>query len=328
MLTPQDIKEKTFSKAVFGGYDMAAVDDFLEQVNDDYANLFKENAILKSKIKVLVEKVEEYRSTEDAMRMALLTAQRMSDDIIEDAKKKSDAMLKETEEEILHKRENVALEFADADARLNAARDETDKFVRASEEIMKQHAEFLSKLQSLTQFSTIRSVRDAEPEEPAEAPAAEEAAPAEEEPFVEDYTAPAPAEEPEEAPVEEAYEAPAEEEPAAEAEPAAEEPVIEEEAPAESVYEEPAAAEEEAPVEEAAAPAEEEPAVEADVDMDVTLKEIDKLVSDAMEEPVPEEEAPIQQTRKYEWTEEDELTTPRPKFDFDNLKFGSNYFED
>ena len=60
------------SKAVFGGYDMSAVDDFLETLTTDYAALYKENAILKSKIKVLVEKVEEYRSTDDAMRMALL----------------------------------------------------------------------------------------------------------------------------------------------------------------------------------------------------------------------------------------------------------------
>ncbi len=30
MITPQDIKEKTFEKALFGGYDMAAVDRFLE----------------------------------------------------------------------------------------------------------------------------------------------------------------------------------------------------------------------------------------------------------------------------------------------------------
>ena len=30
MYTPQDIQNKEFTKAVFGGYDMTAVDDFLE----------------------------------------------------------------------------------------------------------------------------------------------------------------------------------------------------------------------------------------------------------------------------------------------------------
>ena len=61
MLTPQDIQDKVFAKAVFGGYDMTTVDDFLEDVMAVYAALYKESAVLKSKIKVLVEKVEEYR---------------------------------------------------------------------------------------------------------------------------------------------------------------------------------------------------------------------------------------------------------------------------
>ncbi len=56
MLTPQDIRDKQFVKAVFGGYDMSTVDDFLEELTEDYAALYKENAILKSKIKVLVER--------------------------------------------------------------------------------------------------------------------------------------------------------------------------------------------------------------------------------------------------------------------------------
>ena len=74
MLTPQDIQNQEFAKAVFGGYDMAAVDDFLEQLAADYTALYKDNMVLKGKLKVLVEKVEEYRSTEDAMRMALPAA--------------------------------------------------------------------------------------------------------------------------------------------------------------------------------------------------------------------------------------------------------------
>ena len=36
MFTPQEIQEQTFSKAVFGGYDMQQVDDFLEPLTEDY----------------------------------------------------------------------------------------------------------------------------------------------------------------------------------------------------------------------------------------------------------------------------------------------------
>ena len=50
MFTPQEIQEQTFSKAVFGGYDMQQVDDFLEPLTEDYIALYKENSVLKSKM--------------------------------------------------------------------------------------------------------------------------------------------------------------------------------------------------------------------------------------------------------------------------------------
>ena len=52
MFTPQQIQEQTFSKAVFGGYDMQQVDDFLEPLTDDYIALYKENGVLKAKMKM------------------------------------------------------------------------------------------------------------------------------------------------------------------------------------------------------------------------------------------------------------------------------------
>ena len=97
MLTAQEIKEKSFEKAVFGGYDMGGVESFLEAVAEDFAAVQKENAVLKGKLKVLVEKVEEYRSTEDAMRLALLSAQKMSVQIENDAKEASQKLTQETE---------------------------------------------------------------------------------------------------------------------------------------------------------------------------------------------------------------------------------------
>ena len=61
MLTPQEVSERAFPKASFGGYNMGQVDEFLDILTADYTSLYNENAVLKSKMKVLVEKVEEYR---------------------------------------------------------------------------------------------------------------------------------------------------------------------------------------------------------------------------------------------------------------------------
>lgn len=149
MLTPQDISEKEFVKAVFGGYEMAGVDGFLESVTEDYSALYKENAILKSKIKVLVEKVEEYRSTEDSMRMALLTAQKMGDDIVADANRKSAEIHKraETESEDAHRRMRARMD--DEEERIRAAVAQTEQFVAASRELIRTYQDFLANLEQI-----------------------------------------------------------------------------------------------------------------------------------------------------------------------------------
>jgi cell division initiation protein len=111
-MTAQDIKEKTFEKAVFGGYDMAGVDDFLEEVANGVAELQKENTTLKGKLKVLVEKIEEYRSTEDAMRLALLSAQKMSVQIENEAKERAQTLTQESQRQ---SEETVAAAKAEAE---------------------------------------------------------------------------------------------------------------------------------------------------------------------------------------------------------------------
>ena len=84
MLTPQEAESHVFPKASFGGYNMLQVDAFLDSLIEDYRTLYQENASLKSKMKVLVEKVEEYRATEDAMRMTLHSAQKMADAMVKE----------------------------------------------------------------------------------------------------------------------------------------------------------------------------------------------------------------------------------------------------
>jgi len=164
MLTPQEITEKVFVKAVFGGYDMTGVDDFLESVAADYTALYKENAILKSKLKVLVEKVEEYRSTEDAMRMALLTAQRMGEEITIEANKLKEETLRKADRAVQAKLAETAKRVADEELRLSIAAKETAKFIALSQAILRKHSEFLTKLETAR-----RSVKPA-PEPVAPAP--------------------------------------------------------------------------------------------------------------------------------------------------------------
>lgn len=93
MITAQDIREKGFEKVRIGGYDMASVDDFLEELADDVTASQKENAVLKSKMKVLVDKIEEYRANEEALNLAVLSAQKLAVQIETEARQKAEAMI-------------------------------------------------------------------------------------------------------------------------------------------------------------------------------------------------------------------------------------------
>lgn len=101
MFTPQEVSEKTFPKSpsFSSGYDLAAVDEFLDTLTEDYTALYKENAALKTKLKILAEKVEEYRATEDTMRSMLLAAQKMAASMTEEAKEKGEKTLADARQE-------------------------------------------------------------------------------------------------------------------------------------------------------------------------------------------------------------------------------------
>ena len=95
MFTPQQIEQISFGRQTFNGYDMREVDEFLEPLTEDYITLYKENALLKSKIRVLVNKLEEYRANESSMKEAIVNAQKTCDMMVKDAESKCAQMLGE-----------------------------------------------------------------------------------------------------------------------------------------------------------------------------------------------------------------------------------------
>ena len=123
MITAQDIREKTFEKARFSGYDMASVDDFLEELAEDVTATQKENAVLKSKMKI-----EEYRANEDALNMAVLSAQKLAVQIENDARARASAMLAEADKQVKAKVGSIAEQTAAQEKRLADAKAATAKF--------------------------------------------------------------------------------------------------------------------------------------------------------------------------------------------------------
>lgn len=149
MLTPQEVSGHAFPKAMMGGYNMGSVDEFLDELTDDYTALYKENAVLKSKLKVLVEKVEDYRSTEDSMRATLLTAQKMADSIVREAETKRDQIIAAAEADARVKAGELQNEILAAEERLKAGQRDLAKFIAATRAICGKELEYLDQLPQL-----------------------------------------------------------------------------------------------------------------------------------------------------------------------------------
>ena len=122
MFTPQEIDQVSFSRATFGGYDMQAVDEFLEPLTEDYITLYKENALLKSKMKVLVTKLEEYRNNESSMKDAIVNAQKTCDHMVKDAEAKCTQMLTDANAAATENAKNADLLIAAEKSRVEEAK--------------------------------------------------------------------------------------------------------------------------------------------------------------------------------------------------------------
>ena len=185
MLTVQEIQAMTFEKAVFNGYDMKSVDEVLAQITEDYATLQKENATLKAKMKVLVDKIDEYRSVEDGMRRALVSAQGIAQETLQKAAADADQIRAEAEAEAAKRLNELNAEIALAESKLETAKQNNADFLSKMTAVYDAQMKVLIKLTSCEEMQPAEpsvTVAAPVPETSVEVPDAEpeQAAPAEE----------------------------------------------------------------------------------------------------------------------------------------------------
>ena len=149
MFTPQEVSKKTFPETRKRGYDMVSVDEFLDTLTEDYTALYKENAALKTKLKVLAEKVEEYRATEDAMRSTLLTAQKMAAKLVQEAQTEKEAILAEARAQAAKEIAVLDAQKREAEQKLAMAQQNLADFIARSAALCDQQSAFLKSLPEL-----------------------------------------------------------------------------------------------------------------------------------------------------------------------------------
>ena len=157
MFTPQQIEQVSFSKQTFGGYDMQSVDEFLEPLTEDYITLYKENALLKSKIRVLVGKLEEYRQNEASMKDAIVNAQKTCDKMVKEAEAKCTQMLNEANAAAAENAKNADVLIAEENARVEEAKRAAAAKIAEIEAQMKSCIQALERIREANRPSPVKS---------------------------------------------------------------------------------------------------------------------------------------------------------------------------
>ena len=170
MVTANDIREIKFTRSM-GGYNKDDVDDFLDLCAETVEELTRENGENARKMQVLAETILDYRNQEDSIRSALISAQRMSESVIADAKKQAEEILAAARQEADTMHEKALADTAAEQEELARVKQEVANFKARLMSIYREHLTMIGILEGADEEA--KPVKEEEPAVVAAAPAAE-----------------------------------------------------------------------------------------------------------------------------------------------------------
>lgn len=140
MITAMEINTKRFEQAK-PGYKPEEVDEFLNQIADQISAMTKEKEDTEKKIEVLVESIRRYKADEEALKDAMIGAQKQARAVMEEAKVKADAIIYEAQQK--------------AEQIISAANVKADEIIGSTAVRAKKEQETLEKMQTaVTEFKS------------------------------------------------------------------------------------------------------------------------------------------------------------------------------
>ena len=147
MLTPMDIHAKGFGRS-FRGFDEAQVNDFLNEVMQDYTAVLDENERLRAELSHERKTIEDFRRMEQSMRESIALAQKTAEDVTTQAKRSADLMIETAAKEAQNLRREGALQ---AKAQLDDAADKVRAVVAEYERLVREKHQFLRRMKGNVQ---------------------------------------------------------------------------------------------------------------------------------------------------------------------------------
>lgn len=186
MTSANDINSKRFEKSAFG-YKPDEVDDFLRNLSLDMAQLQRDKDEAEKKLAVLADKIREYREDEDALKEALLGAQRQGHQVVEEAQLKANKIISDANEKAEEIVGETKIQLEKERSVLANMQKEVSDFKANLLELYKKHLDLITAMPDCEAPDEAPAAAVEEEEIPEQEPAAASAPAAEEKPLVGGY---------------------------------------------------------------------------------------------------------------------------------------------
>ena len=101
MITPMDLRTKSFKKTAVGGYDRTEVDEYMAVIIEDYEKIYTQSIETTDRINTLSKLLDSYKAMEDTMKNSLIVAQSAAEDLSRNAQEKAEITIDEAKLEAI-----------------------------------------------------------------------------------------------------------------------------------------------------------------------------------------------------------------------------------
>ena len=153
-IKPVDVRRKEFKNSL-RGYDANQVDDFLDEVADEFERSFSENQRMKDEISSLRGRLEQFEELEGAIREALVHAQQVARDLRRNANKEAELVVREAKEQA-HRI------LADSSARVERVQDSYGVLQKAKQDFQNDFRHLLKSYLAVMENADVASAKEIE----------------------------------------------------------------------------------------------------------------------------------------------------------------------
>ena len=157
MITPLDIENKKFSKQMMNGYNVDEVDEFLDEIMEDYEVNYKELATLRPKVEDLENALSHYKNIESTLQNTLVMAQttaeevknvarQQADQIIGDAQREAENIIRNSKESALRAVEELEQQIRIKEQQYNEAKKQFDIYKAKMEALLISQSELIKEM--------------------------------------------------------------------------------------------------------------------------------------------------------------------------------------